>query len=55
MVCIPLGHGELGVGSLDEGLDLPDGFKEPLLIAAGAVIARELEQVHRARGVGFLW
>ena len=38
---------KLGVGSLDEGLNLFYRFKEPLLVAAGAVVARKLEHVHR--------
>jgi len=43
----PFSLRKLGVGILDEGLDLSDRFKEPLLVAAGAVVARELEHVHR--------
>jgi hypothetical protein len=38
----PFSLRKLGVGILDEGLDLSDRFKEPLLVAAGAVVARKL-------------
>ena len=46
---------KLGVGILDEGLNLSDSFKEPLLVAAGAVVARELEHVHRMWPGVFWW
>lgn len=43
----PFSFRKLGVGFLYEGLDLSHRFKEPLLVTAGAVVARELEHVHR--------
>ena len=51
----PFSLRKLGVGILDEGLNLFYTVKEPLLVAAGAVVARELEHEHRVSARGFIW
>jgi len=51
----PFSLRKLGVGILDEGLNLFYRVKEPLLVAAGAVVARELEHEHRVSARGFCW
>jgi hypothetical protein len=43
----PLGLRKLGVDILEEGFKIFYRFKEPLPVAARAVVARELEQVLR--------
>jgi hypothetical protein len=42
----PFSLWKLGVGILDKGLNLCHRVKEPLPVAAGAVVARELQHEH---------
>jgi hypothetical protein len=46
----PLGLRKLGVDILEEGFKIFYRFKEPLPVAARAVVARKLEQIHRVSG-----